>query len=99
MGKLLGKSEEKFSKGGGVKNYLPPLIVAPVIIDIIFLYWGLGMGMNQVAPIMLFSYLYKVVFSVANTPLLYLFVFLVREGWNRIKNFWSAFAKIATNKT
>lgn len=53
-------------------------LVDTVVIDIIFLYWGLGMPMSAVGPIMLFSYAYKALFSVGCTPLFYLSVFLVR---------------------
>jgi uncharacterized integral membrane protein (TIGR00697 family) len=49
-----------------------------VMIDLIFLWWGLGMPLSEVAPIMLFSYVYKAFFSVACTPLFYLLVFLMR---------------------
>lgn len=61
-------------------------IVDTVIVDVIFLWWGLGMGMAEVLPIMVFSYAYKAFFSVANTPLFYLCVYLVRgkwQGWKR----------------
>lgn len=50
-------------------------MVDTVVIDLIFLWWGLKMPFTVVAPIMLFSYLYKVFFSVACTPLFYLLVF------------------------
>lgn len=53
-------------------------ILDTIIVDMIFLYWGLGMGMDLVAPVMVFSYAFKAVFSAANTPLLYLFVYLIR---------------------
>lgn len=49
-----------------------------ILVDLIFLWWGLGMAMWDVAVIMLFSYLYKAFFSVACTPVLYLFVFWIR---------------------
>jgi hypothetical protein len=53
-------------------------IVDTIMIDLIFLWWGLGMTMTEVAPIMLFSYTYKAFFSVACTPIFYLLVFLIR---------------------
>ena len=53
-------------------------LVDTVMIDLIFLWWGLGMNMVEILPIMIFSYLYKAFFSVASTPLLYIFVFLIR---------------------
>lgn len=54
-------------------------MIDTVVIDMIFLFWGLDIGINQVVTIMLFSYLYKALFSVAATPLLYLCVFLMRD--------------------
>ncbi len=60
-------------------------LIDTVLIDVIFLYWGLGMEIAQVLPIMLFSYAYKALFSLANTPFLYLGVFLVRRRWDRIR--------------
>lgn len=53
-------------------------IVDTVMIDLIFLWWGLGMPMAEVAPIMLFSFTYKAFFSVAMTPLFYLLVYTVQ---------------------
>lgn len=53
-------------------------LIDTVLIDLIFLWWGLGMSMSLVLPIMLFSYLYKAFFSVACTPLFYFLVFLIR---------------------
>lgn len=55
-------------------------LVDTILIDLIFLWWGLGMSMAAVAPIMLFSYGYKAFFSVAYTPVFYLLVFLIRGG-------------------
>lgn len=60
-------------------------MVDTVVIDLIFLYWSLGMPLTQVLAIILFSYVYKVVFSLANTPLLYLFVSLINRSWKRVK--------------
>lgn len=54
-------------------------LVDTLLIDIIYLYWGLSMGWNEVWPIMVFSYSYKAFFSVAATPLFYLSVFLVQR--------------------
>lgn len=53
-------------------------IVDTVMIDLIFLWWGLGMTMAQVAPIMMFSYAYKAFFSVACTPLFYFLVYTIQ---------------------
>jgi uncharacterized integral membrane protein (TIGR00697 family) len=61
-------------------------LVDTVMIDIIFLWWGLGMAMDEVAPIMFFSYIYKAFFSVACTPLFYLFVFLIKDRWQNFVN-------------
>lgn len=54
-------------------------LVDTVVIDILFLYLGLRMPMNEVVPIMLFSYLYKSAFSAINTPLLYLLCFFMKK--------------------
>lgn len=61
-------------------------VIDTVVIDIIFLYGGLGMEMKEVFPIMVFSYAYKAFFSVACTPLFYLCVFVIRRKWHRIKD-------------
>ena len=55
-------------------------IVDTVMIDsLIFLWWGLGMTMAEVAPIMLFSYIYKASFSIICTPLFYGLVYAVQN--------------------
>jgi queuosine precursor transporter len=59
-------------------------LIDTVAVDIIFLYWGLGMSMQQVLPIMVFSYLYKACFSVTSTPLFYLFVLWIRKKWPQV---------------
>lgn len=56
-------------------------MIDTILIDIIYLYWGLGMGFKEVLPIMAISYAYKAFFSVMNTPLFYLSVFLVKANW------------------
>lgn len=56
-------------------------VVDTVLIDMIYLYWGLQMEMTVVFPIMLISYVYKVFFRLANTPLFYLCVYLVKKDW------------------
>lgn len=64
-------------------------LVDTIAIDMIYLFWGLGMGMEQVLPIMLFSYAYKAFFSLANTPLFYLCVYIVKTKWVLAKSiFW-----------
>lgn len=55
-------------------------IVDTVLIDLLCLSWGLSMPLAEVVPIMLFSYLYKALFSVACTPLFYLFVQLLKQN-------------------
>ena len=57
-------------------------LVDTVMIDLIFLWWGLGMAMAEVIPIMVFSYLYKALFSIASTPLFYMLVFIIRGKWH-----------------
>lgn len=54
-------------------------MVDTIAIDIIFLYWGLNMEFKQVVPIMIFSYLYKTLFSFLTTPLLYFCVFIIKK--------------------
>lgn len=54
-------------------------LIDTVVIDLIYLYWGLEMTWCQVLPIMFLSYGYKAFFSLAITPLFYLCVFLVRK--------------------
>lgn len=56
-------------------------IVDTVMIDLIFLWWGLGMSIAEVMPIMVFSYLYKACFSVICTPLFYFLVFVIQGKW------------------
>ena len=58
-------------------------MIDTVVVDIIFLYWGLNMGMEQVLPIMIFSYAYKALFSVAATPLFYFCVFTLQKQWRK----------------
>jgi queuosine precursor transporter len=60
-------------------------MVDTVIIDLVFLWWGLGMPIFEVFGIILFSYSYKALFSVACTPLFYLLVYLIRGKWERRK--------------
>lgn len=54
-------------------------LVDTVMVDLIFLWWGLGMSLQEVIPIMVFSYAYKAFFSVASTPFFYSLVFLMRK--------------------
>lgn len=51
-------------------------------IDLIYLFWGLGMPLEQVAPVMLFSYLYKMMFGALLTPLFCMTVSLIKERWS-----------------
>lgn len=74
-------------------------IVDTLMIDIIFLWWGLGMRMSEVAPIMVFSYLYKACFSIISTPLFYALVFIVKGKWQidaKIFRFFSSKPNIRT---
>lgn len=54
-------------------------LIDTVVIDMLYLYWGLGMTFQEVLPIMVFSYLYKSAFSFLSTPLLYLGVSLIQK--------------------
>lgn len=56
-------------------------LIDTVIVDLLYFYWGLGMGWNEVMPIILFSYLYKSFFSFLNTPFFYLILnYRIRYG-------------------
>jgi len=48
-------------------------------VSIIHLYWGLGMEFDVVLHMILFSYMYKAFFSVANTPIFYFCVYLINR--------------------
>lgn len=54
-------------------------IVDTVIVDVIFLWWGLSMPMAEVVPIMIFAWGYKAFFSLAGTPLFYFCVHMIRK--------------------
>ena len=54
-------------------------IVDTVVIDMLFLYWGLGFGLMEILPVMVFSYAYKTFFSAACTPFFYLSVYAIRR--------------------
>lgn len=51
-----------------------------IIVDLIYLYGGLGMNLMDVLPVILISFCYKTFFSVLNTPLFYLSVFLSKRS-------------------
>jgi len=53
-------------------------LVDTMIVDLVYLYWGLEMPLPQVFAIMSISYIYKMFFTIANTPLFYLLVFLTK---------------------
>ena len=55
-------------------------LVDTLLIDIIFLWWGLGMVFSEIYPIMIFSYFYKMAFSLGGTPVLYLAIAAVKKG-------------------
>jgi uncharacterized integral membrane protein (TIGR00697 family) len=55
-------------------------LVDTTIVNMIYLKMGAGMEMSQVFPIMIFSYVYKCVFSMAFTPLFYFFVFVFKRN-------------------
>ena len=62
-------------------------LIDTVLIDLIFLCWGMNMSLAQVLPIMVFSFCYKAFFSVANTPFFYLGVYLIKGKLNSKKTF------------
>ncbi|MCE5317361.1 MAG: queuosine precursor transporter [Parachlamydia sp.] len=59
-------------------------MIDTLIVNSIHLYWGLGLEYHTIVQIMLFSYCYKAFFSVANTPLFYLLVYLAK-GERRVQ--------------
>lgn len=58
-------------------------MVDTVIVDLLFLYWGLGMDLKEVVIVMLLSFLYKAIFSLSCTPLLYFAVSTIKSKWKR----------------
>lgn len=54
-------------------------IVDTFTVNWIYLFFGLGMNLEAIASIALFSYLYKALFSIALTPFFYLLVTLGRR--------------------
>jgi len=69
-------------------------------INAVKLYRESGKTLEEVAPIMAFSYLYKACFSIACTPLFYVLVFIVRGKWQidtKIFRFSSANAETRIN--
>lgn len=64
-------------------------IIDTILIDIVYLWWGLGMEMAHVWPIMLFSFSYKIFFSVANTPVFYLMIYLAKYDWSAFKRLYN----------
>lgn len=55
-------------------------LVDTVAVDMLLLYWGLKMAFADVLPIMLFSYFYKLLFSIGFIPLLYVRIKKRRES-------------------
>lgn len=58
-------------------------LIDTIAIHIIFLYWGLNMEIEHVLPIMIFSYAYKALFSIATTPLFYVCFFTLKRFLDR----------------
>lgn len=54
-------------------------IVDTFVIDILYLYWGLGMQFKAVFSIMLFSFAYKGIFSIISTPLFYFLTYVFKK--------------------
>jgi hypothetical protein len=86
---IKNKTGERFLWLRNNGSTLVSQIVDTIAVNTIFLYWGFGMEFPVVVQIILFSYAYKAFFSVANTPLFYLFVYLVKgktplsnHSWN-----------------
>lgn len=68
-------------------------IVDTITVNAIHLYWGLGMEIEVVLKIILLSYSYKAVFSLLNTPLFYLWVFLAKTDWTVFPQLGSMFQR------
>lgn len=54
-------------------------VVDCLAVNLIHLYWGLGLSFQDVWPIIIFSYSYKAFFSVVNTPLFYSCLFIIKR--------------------
>lgn len=55
-------------------------IVDTIVVNTIYLHWGLGIEMALVVPVMIISYVYKASFSLLNTPIYYLSVFWAKKN-------------------
>ncbi|MEC7839759.1 MAG: queuosine precursor transporter [Chlamydiota bacterium] len=53
--------------------------VDTVIVFSIYLWWGLGLESSEVLRIMIFSYFYKALFSLLDTPLLYFSLYCIKH--------------------
>lgn len=62
----------------GVSTYLSQMIDT-IVIDLLYLYCGLGMELPQVFFVMLFSFSYKFIFTLVNIPLFYAFLFWAKQ--------------------
>lgn len=54
-------------------------LIDTLMIDLIFFYWGLQMPLENVIPIIAFSYFYKTLFSVVSIPFFYLAVYAIKK--------------------
>lgn len=61
---------------------LPSQIADTIAVNLIHLWYGLGMELGVVISIMIFSYSYKAIFSIMYTPLFYLCVWLAKRKNN-----------------
>lgn len=57
-------------------------LIDTILIDIIYLYYGLGMQLRIVWFIIAISFAYKAIFSIVSTPLFYLIIHFVKSKWN-----------------
>lgn len=55
-------------------------LVDTMIVNMLYLYWGIGLELAEVSEIIVFSYGYKIILSTMSTPLLYLCVFLKQRS-------------------
>ncbi|CAF23591.1 queuosine precursor transporter [Candidatus Protochlamydia amoebophila] len=52
-----------------------------IVIDMLYFYWGLGMPISYILPIIFFSFAYKTFFNFSTTPVFYFIVYLFKTVW------------------
>ena len=54
-------------------------LVDTAVVNVVFLYWGMGIAWDVLLPMLGCAYLYKAVFAILDTPLCYLMVRLIQQ--------------------